>query len=253
MRTFIDSLIDRVNSPRYLDQEYYEAINSATVMIFEDRVDNVKIKKGYSFESVQRLRDELYTLIKQATGIPIANIIPYPTDYNYSILVEPTVSGVTVSARPITYNESGLIQRNPFKQPSEDLTFYLEQSNGIGIKFGTGTFSAYSLWYLKNPSLVSIGTQSNKIFAAGVLTNLVSYIVYEQAVYSGTTYYPGDIFNGTGAALTSGIVIPRSVTTDSDMPEKIHPEICRLAAAVLAGDVESYNKKQSLLQDNNSQ
>lgn len=253
MRTFIDSLIDRVNSPRFLDQEYYEAINSATVMIFEDRVDNIKIKKPYSFESVQRVRDELYTLIKNVSGLPVGGIIPYPSDYNYAIDVEFTIGTTTQSARPMSYNELGLIQRNPFKQLSPEMTYYIEQSSGLDAKFAGGTFSAYSLWYLKNPTIVTIGKESDKLTTGSVLASLTSYIVYDQAVYSSVTYYAGETIVGTGATLTSGIVIPLSVVVNSDMPEKLHPEICRLAGSILSSDVDNYNKKQSLLQDNASQ
>lgn len=253
MRSVIDSLIDRVNSPRFLDSEYYEAINLATVQIFEDRVDNIKIKKNYSFESVQRVRDELYTLIKTSTGAPAADVIPYPTDYNYTIDIQFTVGTVTQSARPLSYNEVGLLARNPFKQLSPEMTYYIEQSNGLLGKYAGGTFSAYNLTYLKNPAQVSIGKESDKIGTGGTLTNTVIYIAYEQSVYNGTIYYAGDLLTGTGAALTSGVVIQRNLTADSDMPDKIHPEICRQAASILSADVADYQKKQSLLQDNNSQ
>lgn len=256
MRTVIDGLIDRVNSPRYLDNEYYEAINLATVQIFEDRVDNIKIKKTYSFESVQRLRDELYTLIKTATGAPTSDIIPFPTDYNYSIDVQFTVGTVTQSARALSYNEVGLLARNPFKAPAPDQTFYIEQANGILGKYAGGAFSSYNLTYLKNPIQVSIGKQSDKIDATQTPAAIVigiQYIAYEQSISNSVIYYAGDVFIATSAVLTSGIVIPVSVTTNSDMPDKIHPEICRLAGAILSGDTENYNKKQSLLQDNASQ
>ncbi len=254
MRTIIDGLIDRVNSPRYLDTEYYEAINLATTMIFEDRVDNIKIKKGYSFESVQRVRDELYTLIKNVIAAPSGGLIPYPADYNYAILVDPTVGGVTQSARPISYNEVALVQRNPFREPTIQNTFYIEQSNGINLVYSGGTYTQYSLWYLKNPDTVSIGTESDKIFAgATVLTISSVYIVYEEAVHAGTTYYPGDIFTATLTSLTSGIVILNSVIVNSDMPDKILPEICRLAGAILLGEADDYQKKQDLLNDNSKQ
>lgn len=246
-------MIDRVNSPRYLDQEYYEAINLATSMIFEDRVNNIKIKKGYSFESEQRLRDEMYTLIKNVTGAPSGNLIPLPSDYNTAILVEPTIAGTLQAARPLSYNELSFIERNPFKQFSEETVFYIEQSTGLDIKYAGGSFSAYSLWYLKNPATVTIGVESDKLTTGATLTSNVLYIVYNQSVYNGVTYYPGDIITGTGIALTSGIVIPRSVTVDSDMPDKILPEICRLAGAILSGTVADYNKKQDLIRDNNSQ
>lgn len=256
LRTTIDGLIDRINSPRYLDSEYYEAINLATGMIFEDRVDNIKIKKGYSFESVQRVRDELYTLIKNSAGIPVADIIPYPSDYNYAIDVELTVGSVSQSARAISYNQKTIIQRNPFKQPSPEQTFYIEQSTGLLAKYAGGTFSQYNLWYLKNPATVSIGTQSDKIVGtniAGQLTIGTTYITYDQAVHNGVTYYPGDIFVAANTTLVSGIVIPNSVIVNSDMPDKILPEICRLAGAILSGTAADYNKKQDLIRDNSTQ
>ncbi len=258
LRTTIDGLIDRINSPRYTDYEYYEAINIATTRIFEDRVDNVKVQKSYSFESVQRLRDELYTLIKTVTAAPVANVIPYPVDYNYTIGAEFTVGTTTQSARAISYNELGLIQRNPFKQLSPEQTFYIEQANGLLGLFDGGTFSQYTLWYLKNPATVSIGNQSDKLIQN--VTNPVTlvigtiYIAYDQTTYNSTTFYPGDVFTGIAPnTFTSGTVIPRSVTVDSDMPDKILPEICTLAGSILSGTVEDYNKKQSLLQDQSSQ
>lgn len=246
-------LNDRESSPRFEDDAYMKAINEAIIMILEDRLDNIKKPKRYSFEQVQRVRDELYTLVPPTTSIvPVGNTVSYPADYNYFLKLQCTIDGVTNYSRPTSYNESGPLLDNPFKKPSNTKTYFDQNKDGFFIYRGaTGSFTAALLDYIKNPDTVSIGNESNKIGSGpAVLTIGVTYIVYEQAVHAGTTYVEGQTFTASSTVLSSGVVIPNSVLVNCNLPLKIHQEVCRLAAAIMNGTIEDLMKKQDLKADN---
>lgn len=246
-------LSDRVGSARFNDDQYIKAINSAIIMILEDRLDNIKKVKRYSFEAVQRVRDELYTLVVPTVTItPTGNTLAYPADYNYFLKLECLISGVTSTARATSYNESGFLGKNPFKKPSATKPYFDQNKDGFVIYRGTtGTFTSAALDYIKNPDSVSIGNETDKISAgANVLVAASVYIVYEEAVHNGVTYLPGATFTAANTALTSGIVILNSVITSCNLPVKIHQEVARLASAVMNGTIDAYQKKQDLKADN---
>jgi len=255
MREAIDKLIDRVKSPRFTDNRYYEAINQASIIILDDRLESIKSKKDYSFQSSERLRGELASLIPPTlTTIPVGNLVPFPADYYYLLLMENTISGVKNACNSITYNEKGLLQRNPFKRPSQTETYYNERSIGWEIELpATGTFDNSQLAYIKRPNLVSIGFENDKIDSAGLLIDGVSYMAYDETVYNNNTYYEGQIFTAIAPNLNiaSGIVIPTSVIVNSDMPEHLQDEVVRLSSAIMEGTVENYNKQKILIDTNN--
>lgn len=253
MREAVDKLIDRVKSPRFNDANYYTAINRAIDFIVKDRVENIKKKKNYSFQSSQRLRDELYTLVMPTfSPIPTGNTIAFPADYKYLLAMGISVDNIETICRPITLNEKALMKRNPFKRPTTNKTYYTEDSSGWQIFIPSGgTITSIDLDYLKLPNVVTIGQENDKIASGvGVLTNATDYIVYEEAVHAGVTYYEGEVFTSSNTNLTSGIVILRATVIDSDMPESLHEEIITGAAAIMNGTVEDWQKQQSLKIDN---
>ncbi len=248
MRNRVDQLIDRTRSARHDDSEYYSSINAAIIQIVKDRVAPIRIPRKYSVQSAQRIRDELYTLVPAAvTGAPTGNDVIRPADYMYMLLLYATISSEVNYCRPTTYNQVGLLASNPFKKPSTVKPYYNEYTTGIKIDFGpTGTFSAYELWYVKNPATVSIGFERDKLFGGTTLTNTIIYYVYEDAVYNGVTYYPGETILGTGAVLTSGTILITTKVVNCDLPVNMHDEVCYKAAALLEGTVEAFGKKQDL-------
>ncbi len=251
--TAISILNDREGSARFNDEQYMFAINSAIGMIINDRTDNIKKPKRYSFESVQRVRDELYTLVPPTLSItPVGNSLPYPADYSYFLKLQCTIDGVTLYSRPTSYNESGPLLENPFKKPSNTKTYFDQDLMGFTIFRGaTGSFTAGLLDYLKIPDKVSIGQESNQINAgATVLVPGLVYIVYEDAVHAGATYVTGATFTASLASLTSGTVILNSLITNCNLPVKLHDEINRLASGILNGVVSDFEKKQDLKNDN---
>ncbi len=256
MLDMVSFLNDRVSSPRFSDASIMQAINSSITSIVEDRLDNIKKAKRYSFEQVQRVRDELYTLIPPTlTIVPMGNTVAYPTTgngYNYFLKLECVIGGVITLTRPTSYGESGTLEENPFKRPSNVKTYFDQSRSGFVIKRGaTGSFTSALLDYVENPDTVTIGKESDKISSGGsVLTVGVIYMVYDQSVHSGVTYEPGQTFTAAATSLTSGVVIPNSVIVSCNLPDKIHQEVCRLASAVMNGSVSDFNKKMDLKNDN---
>ena len=247
MRESIDQKLDRTKSARYSDAAYYAAINRSQTNILKERVEPIRTKGNYAVQSTERIRAELYTLIPApATGVPVSNVVSLPTDYYYYLMMYVTLAGVSQRCKAVSYNED--VDANPFKKSSAVKPYFNEFTGGLRILSGTSTASAYSLTYIKNPAVVSIGFERDKIIAGTVLAVLV-YYVYEEAVFNGVTYYPGETFTGSALALTSGIIIPTAKVVNSDFPVNMHEEICTLAAAFMEGTVEDYNKKAMLDSD----
>lgn len=254
MRLRIDELNDRVKSPRFTDDKYYSAINQAIQMTINDRIDNIKDKKRYSVQSIQRVRDELYTLIIAGTAIvPVSDIIAYPANYYHYLQLNCVIGGVTSYARPTDYNRVGPLLDNSWKKPSDTKPYYIEVGTGLKVLHGTGTFTSGILDYIKIPNTVSIGNAGQKLTSAsGNLATTTNYYVYDECVHNGVTYYDGALFttSGVAAALTSGTVILASNVVNCDLPEILQNEVVRLASAIMNGTVEDYQKKQDLKNDN---
>lgn len=254
----VNELIDRTRTARHSIPARMNAINGAIMMLLKDRIEAIRVPRRYSVQSSERLRSELYPLVimEDENGTPIvgADLIPYPTadNYLYYLLLFVTINGVEDYSKPTSFDTVGPLLDNPFTKPTTVKSYFNEQSNGLKLYFGsTGTFSAYKLWYLKNPNIVSIGNEVNQVAQGDPIVNGDTYYVYEEAVYDSITYYEGATFVGniTAPTLTSGLVIPASVVVNTELPINLHEEICVKAAAILSGTVEDYNKKISLKQD----
>jgi hypothetical protein len=225
------------------------SINAAINNIVKNKIDPIKKGGRYSVQSAQRLRDELYTLIPTAaTGAPSGNVVPYPANYLYFLMLHIIVDGERQLVSPTDYNREGVLFEDPFTEPAIDNVYCNEIITGFRIIYGSsGTLGNYELYYVKNPAVVSIGQEKHKIIAGGSIVNGTVYYVYEECVYNAVTYYPGDTFTGGATStLTSGIVIATTNITNCDLPGNMHEEVCEFAAMLLSSDVEDWNKKQSL-------
>ena len=246
----VGELCDIVKTTRRSDREYMNVLNEATELVVSKRIDPIKTKERYSVQSVQRVRDELYTLIPApATGSPSSDVVPFPANYKSYLLLYVNVGSNKVYCQPVSYNAEGDFQQDPFGKPSDEELYYNERATGLRVFHGSTALGTYELWYIKNPNVISIGEERDKIVAGGTLTTSVVYYAYDESVYAGTTYYPGEAITGTGAALTSGTVIINTKIISSELPSALQDEVCNVAAAILAGTMEDYNKKQSLSQD----
>lgn len=246
----IGELNDRVKSARFSDKAYIDALNDVISGIVKDRTAPLRQPAHkYSVQSCQRVRDELYTLIPDPSIAAVSNsLAARPADYFYYLLLWVYVDGVKQFCHPTSYNEEGPLGLDPFAKPNTEQIYFNEKADGFRILKGdTGTFGNYELWYIKNPAVVSIGQEKNKIVDGGAIASGDTYYVYDQSEYDGIIYYPGDTFVGTATAtLTSGTVINGSFIVNCDLPENMDDEICTAAGANMELTIEDYNKTQFL-------
>jgi hypothetical protein len=242
----IKSYLDIVGSPRHDWVAYEMNIMTAINQIVNDRIDAVKKDtrdKKYAFQSRQRLRDELYTIVVNKQSVtPTLNTIPanqIPANFRFLLNVFPTISGTEYVAEPTSYNERREINDDPYRraQLTEPYRiYYIESSSGIELSFN---MTSCKIDYIKNPAAVSVGQRytSAQVFAIG---NVL--IATEPTVYHGNSYDPGDEITIVAGflSITSGEVC--FGYTNSDLPAVLHEEIAKVAAGLFEKTVEDYNK-----------
>lgn len=245
----MDLRLDRPRSTRYRSDDRDSAINTATQRIIRDRYDNIRNDTGYSFESVQRLRDELRPLITVANLTPAGNILTYPADYLHELLLQVTVDGTQAGSTPTFYDELEEIKKNPFESPDIDHFYHLETGGfNVEVFFGTyGNFTAGTLHYIKQPVPVFRGTTS---ITAGPLVLTVGTLYYVESgpvTHNSVTYQTGQTFTAVNNTLNGpGSVI---VIVNSELPDNMHEELVRVAASVLSGDQMEPARKQIIESD----
>ena len=201
MHDDLDLLTDKVESPRFTSPEKDRVLNMAQDRIIQDRYDNIKRDTGYSFQSLQRIRDEMRTLIKELPYISVGVAIgggyytfSLPSDYRNEILLQANIDAKTVTSIPIDYDTFGVAEEDPFGNFTADYPRHVESgATEVKVYTGTGTLFFVSLSYLKTPAAIDINTGTN-----------------------------------------------------SELPGTLHDELVNLAASIINGTVEDYQKYQLL-------
>lgn len=257
--------LDSVNSPRFTNHKKDEAINTAILDIVLDRYNNIREKeKQYAFQTSQRLRDELYTIVKHPSYINASGgIIPktgFPSDYMLLLAMKADISGQWINTIPVTYDEYNMLELNPYTFPSIDYPeriYRIENSEGLEVMFGEqGQLIRADIFYMAKPAVIDIGTEV--IIGESVAVAEGSVIAYtDVTMRTGPaitllTLKKGEKYVvGTNSeqfiTLDSGVLYKSSI--DCDLPEMLHDEVCRKAADILSGNVENYNRSQALKQD----
>tara|TARA_R110002012_G_C11629287_1_gene609659 strand:- start:555 stop:1199 length:645 start_codon:yes stop_codon:yes gene_type:complete len=168
MHQDINFLIDKVKTPRFESFEIDRALNMAQDRIIQDRYDNIKRDTGYSFQSLQRVRDELRTLITELPYIAVvANIGGYytfnlPSDYRHEILLQGNINAVTTTSIPIDYDTFGVAEEDPFGNFTEEYPRHIETgAKEVRVYTGNGTLFFMALSYIKNPAAIDLDTGTN--------------------------------------------------------------------------------------------
>lgn len=162
-----DLLVDKVATLRWKNFQRDEFLNLSQDTILQDRYDNFKIKKDYSFQAFQRIRDELRTLVVGSTTLSVitGNIFAYPEDYRHSLLLRTTIDGFVKPAPPTTYDALETIDDDPFEIPEPEFPRSIESQTGIEILFGTtGTITNVELFYIRNPLKISLANNQTSEF-----------------------------------------------------------------------------------------
>lgn len=253
----IDFYINLTASARFTFAEYNLAVNDAVNEFINQQVGDEEGRDPKSFEWIQQIRDNLFTIIKTASPTvtngtvvtsPYYSSIPshflYPADYDTFVSLATIVSGIQSYARPTTYNQLGPLLQDSFKHPTNTKTFYVEDSTGMTVYRGTTGTMTVSLTYLKLPTPFSIGAETQLVTTT--LTNALSYYATEVSVYSGVTYQIGSTILGTGAALTSGQAILITNTSPLDLPEKVHERLAKWSAGKLLASIGMLEQSQAI-------
>lgn len=251
--------VDITRSARFSYLEVNMAVNDVIEDFVSQKLGDEQHRNPENFQWIQQIRDELYTLLTVATitptnGTAITNRyyttmpshINFPTDYYDFVSLMVLIDGYTDYSRPTSYNDLGPLLKDSFKHPTNEKTYYNEDSTGLTIyRSNSGTFTSATLEYIKIPTEFTLSTESNLINpGAGVLTNGASYIAVETSVQNAVTYPIGTQFTAVGTALTSGQVILASLTSPIPLPEKAQEEICKRAAEVLLGVTSNIQQSQ---------
>lgn len=237
-----DTYLDVTRNARFQRQEYDNAVNNAMTNFMDDILDDYKNKYKVSFQSNQTISDDLATLQKTQTAAPTANVALFPIDYYFLTSLFVTIGGSTTYCRPTNQNELGPLLEDTFRKPSDTKPYYLETSTGFRIYHGSGTITSADLNYLKTPANFTIGTDQQLITSGGTLVAGSSYIAVDISVENSITYQIGTQFTAGTVTLTSGTVILASNTTTVDLPIKTHQQIAKMAAEILSGVVQDYNR-----------
>lgn len=246
----IDFYINLTASARFTFAEYNIAMNDTIYEFVTEQMGDEDNRDPKNFQWIQQIRDNLYTLIKTATPSvtngstivgPYYSSIPshfnYPTDYDTLVYLSSTVSGITNYVRPTTYNMIGPLLNDSFRHPSNTKMYYVEDATGYTVYRGTTGTATVSIVYLKQPTAFSIGAETQLILPATALTLASVYTAVEVSVYNGVTYQIGASITGTGAVLTSGLVILASNTSPIDLPTKVHEFLCKGCAAKMLNSI----------------
>lgn len=245
----IDMYCNVTKHSRFFYQEKSKAMNDAIMKKIDSITDTAKQNELNGLDRIQKFRDELYTLLKPYT-LTITNVgaynefvnvkhANYPTDYQTYAATTFTINGITTYGRDrMDYNNRGPMLDCSFRKPNNNKPYVLEDATGLKIYLGDGTISSATLDYIKIPATFNMGVEEDLInYGAGVLTINTDYIATEVSVYNSIQYQIGDEFatNGVLQDLTSGQVILKSKTTTTDLPEKCHDELAKIAAEILLG------------------
>lgn len=242
----LDFYVDRVKSVRYDDTDRATATNIAIAKIVDDRYDNFKKKRSYSFQSIQAIRDELYTIVKTTPAIaPVNNIFSYPADYRHEVAFNIIIDGNEVASHSSSYEEQGELKDYSFANPDKNEPVHNEDENGINIYFnGGGTISTAKLSYIRNPAIVLV---SDTIISQGpaVLTiGQTYYVVTAPMVHNSVTYIVGQTFVAVNTAFTGAGTV--ELIVNCDLPTNMHDEVASTAAQILLGIATNYNGKQNM-------
>ncbi len=190
----IDLWIDRTRSARFETPERVRMLNLAQDQIVKDRIDNIRIKKPYSAQSNQRVREDLKALlVNNLVIVPSSNIVAYPTNYLYFEALQTTIDGIVANCQAMTTDQENIIDDDPFEIRTPEWPRWVEGPTGILVTHNGTNFTSSKLSYFKKCTPIEISTTSLTNVATLVVGDLM-YVDSGTVTYNSITYSEGDTF-----------------------------------------------------------
>lgn len=183
MHTALDFLIDKVKTPRFIPSQRDIVLNMAMDRIIQDRYDNIRTSTGYSYQSFQRIRDELRPIVKKESIVTIFddNSFDLPDDYRHEVLLEVYVNLIKTTSVPIGHDELGIESEDPFTESTNKFPRHIEEGNKrVRVYFKSGFLNKVDIYYLINPPVINILTPQDCILPGHLhdeVINLASQII----------------------------------------------------------------------------
>jgi len=167
-------LMDKADSPSFLDSEIYTFLNAAVERFISKRAFGNNPRRT-GFDEDQKRRDDLRNIIAFTSSFllttvgdkPNSKVVALPNDYRHAINEEATITYVKngnniskrVGVKPITHDRYNKILDDPFNKPNKESVYRLEAGEDkIELIVGQGvTLSTYYLRYLKTPAAIALG------------------------------------------------------------------------------------------------
>jgi hypothetical protein len=250
MQVLFDQLLDEVATTRIDIQEFIRLIKLATNDIVDHRIDPIKDPRssGIYIQAVQRIREELRTLVKEDASISITNdILAYPTDYKHYLLLQLDIDSVNQVAVPVTFDWLGANLGNPHTKPTDERVKFIEKNAGIELYRGTGTISTGDsrFEYIALPTEVSWDEDNTWTNATTFTADQTIVVLTGTITYDGTTYGVGEdvnIVTATSTSFTGGGTAQTIV--NSDLPVYLHDEVVRKAVSIQLTIMQEGQRKQ---------
>ena len=248
-------LIDAVASTRFEALDIDNALNIALDNKVRESYDRNRLhNKSDSFQSVQRVRDELGPIVKKITkadGLSISgDLISLQSsidNFRYTLALRiKDSSGSWYPLEPLTLDRKNVIDKNPYRRVRStpfSKFYYNELEGKYEITHNLSSIDDAELYYLAEPTKFRYGQTDtgSKTFSAGDILYATETTEYNSVIY----------IIGSKIVITSGVLSITSgeVLWDYDEAEirsSTHEEIARKAAVQCLHTAGEHEKAKSL-------
>lgn len=259
--------IDEYGSPRQRPIDIDRALWASSKAIVEEKYDHTKQNHNEdSIERFQRVRDELYTIVKTTSlgsyAVTIVNNViaasKIPEAYKYLLLLEVTalVSGTPDEDTEWQICESvsldqkrDFLTRNPYRKPVSNAMYqrqyYEENVNGFLIHSAVSDLNYAKISYLEEPSETFIGYERAPGWTS--IANQTA-IAMGDVIVNTTEYSRGSLFTLVAGDTFSGDNILTS-SNNTNLPITLHEEIAKKAAHYILDRSNLFQKAAAFKQE----
>lgn len=256
MRKAVLFHLNRSQSPRFNNDRITTALQIAEEDKISQTADRYKLairkQSSDSLEVVQKIKDELQTIVKiTPIVIDASREFPLPNDYYYDMGLEVLINDVWKNVFPTSTNEKLGGSENIYERASlTDMYYNIFDGKGhlYNGEEGVNTYVTARMTYVRKIKPVFIDDEINAIpqNTPDLVVNSTYGVFTGSLTYNGVTYVKNESFvavvgflqfTGSGTAL---------LIRNSELSYQSHKSLSKKAAASLAGVVENFDKNRFL-------